>query len=235
MAILSAPDPLDDLMSVPAQSRTPFLSQPPATKPALRGVSHQVASLLALFGGIWLTVEQTAPRAKLAMAIYGICLTALFAISAAYHRPNWQPLPRQRMRRLDHAGIFLQIAGTYTPLCLIALPAESGQRLLALVWGGALAGIVKTLLWVHAPRALTAGLYVLLGWAAVSEWTAIKAAIGPTGVTLMLTGGVLYTVGAVIYAKKKPSPWPLVFGYHEVFHLLVIAAAACHFALVARL
>jgi len=212
-----------------------FLDQKPATKPTLRGVSHQIAAGVALVAGTALALQQDSPRATLAMAVYGASLTFLFAVSATYHRPNWQPGPRRWMRRLDHAGIYLLVAGTYTPICVVGMPEESGQRLLWLVWGGAAVGIVKSMFWAHAPRALSAALYVLLGWAVVSEWADVRASIGPLGVRLLLGGGVLYSLGAVVYARKSPSPWPLVFGYHEVFHALVIGAAACHFAVIARL
>lgn len=212
-----------------------FLDHKPATKPTLRGVSHQIAAGVSLVAGVALALQQDNVRDTLAMAVYAASLTFLFAVSATYHRPNWQPAPRRWMRRLDHAGIYVLVAGTYTPICVVAMPEDSGQRLLWLVWSGAALGIVQSMFWAHAPRALSAALYVLLGWAVVSEWADVSASIGPTGVALLLSGGALYSVGAVVYARKSPSPWPLVFGYHEVFHALVIGAAACHFAVIAGL
>jgi hemolysin III len=205
------------------------------TKPLLRGVSHQVAFYVALVAGGALTALSPAGRPTLAASIYSACLAALFGISAAYHRPTWNPVQRQWMRRLDHAGIYLQIAGTYTPICMLAVPAPAGVRLLWMVWAGALLGIFKSLVWIRAPKALSALLYVLLGWAVVSEWTVVRAGVGDRGLTLLLVGGVLYTLGAVVYARKSPDPWPKVFGYHEIFHVLVIAAALCHYAIVLRL
>lgn len=206
----------------------------PKPKPRLRGVSHEIACYVAVVASAVLIAAAPSGLPTLAATVYGICLSALFAISAAYHRPTWQPQARQRMRRLDHAGIFFQIAGTYTPICLLAVGGEPGQRTFLLIWAGAALGVVKSLLWVHAPKPLTALLYVLLSWGAVSEWTVVSAAIGPQGVALLLVGGVLYTVGALVYAVRRPDPVPHVFGYHEVFHVLVVAAAACHFALVYR-
>lgn len=161
-------------------------------------------------------------------------MTGLFAISAVYHVPMWTPARRQWLRRLDHAAIYLQIAGTYTPICLLALPAAAGESLLSAIWCAATAGIAKSILWVRAPKPVSAALYVGLGWAVVARWQAVVTGLGPVGFALMLCGGVLYTVGAVIYALRKPDPMPQVFGYHEIFHALVIAAAACHFVMVVR-
>jgi len=206
----------------------------PATKPALRGMSHQAFAPFALIAGLWLINNAPDGQASVAAAIYTACITALFVISAAYHRPHWQPAPRQRMRRLDHAAIFLMIAGTYTPFCLITLGGEAGDQLLRVIWGGAIAGIFMKLFWVHAPKPLSAAFYVLLGWAVVTQWHAVSVGLGPIGVSLMLGGGVLYTIGALIYTRRRPDPWPQTFGYHEIFHALVIAAAACHFVMVAR-
>jgi hemolysin III len=136
------------------------------------------------------------------------------------------------MRRLDHSAIFLLIAGTYTPICLL-LPARSGHPLLAIVWGGAAAGVLQSVLWVRAPKPLVAGVYVLLGWAVVPVLPALRAALGGTSLALLAAGGAAYTLGAVVYALRRPDPFPRVFGYHEVFHALVILAAVCHFAVAA--
>ena len=205
---------------------------PALVKPLLRGVSHQIAFFVALLAGGLLVWAHRTEAAWRPLAVFAVCQSALFGISALYHRPTWTPVARARMRRLDHVGIFLQIAGSYTPVCLLAVGGAPGERLLYLVWAGAGLGIVKTLFWVHAPKPVSAGLYVLLGWAVMSEWTAITHALGERGTTLMLAGGAMYTVGALIYALKRPNPWPKTFGYHEIFHLLVIGAAACHFEMV---
>ena len=207
---------------------------PAKVKPRLRGVSHHFASYVAAAATIGLCLRARAGPATWAMLIYGLCLTALFAISATYHVPMWPPTQRQRLRRLDHAAIYLQIAGTYTPVCLLALPPSAGQSLLWTVWVAAALGIAKSVLWVHAPKPVSAALYVGLGWAVVTKWQAVVDGLGPVGMSLMLGGGALYTVGAVIYALRRPDPRPQVFGYHEIFHVLVIAAAACHFVMVSR-
>lgn len=203
-------------------------------KPALRGVSHEVAFYTSLALGTILALWARPGKPLLAAVIYAASVTTLFGISALYHRPNWLPAARARLRRFDHAAIYLLIAGTYTPMGLVALEPDAGRRLLLLAWGGAGLGVGKSLIWPHAPRFITAGLYVLLGWLAMSEWSALAASLGVAGVVLLLLGGVLYTVGALIYARKRPDPWPATFGYHEIFHVLVILAACCHFTMVAR-
>ncbi len=210
---------------------------PPAVrvKPSLRGVMHQVTFLICLVAAPILTLQQPPGVRTWAIGVYTGCLTALFGISAAYHRPTWQPAARARMRRLDHAGIYLQIAGTYTPMCLLAIGGETGRRLLWLVWLGAAAGVVKSLLWVHAPKPLSALLYVGLGWLVVSEWPTLRAVLSTRDLALLFAGGVLYTLGAVIYSLKRPDPVPKVFGYHEIFHTLVVAAAICHFVMIQSL
>lgn len=204
-------------------------------KPRLRGVSHEIMFFFGLAGATALVAKAPAGRPTWAALVYGLSFVAMFGISALYHRKNWAPVARKRMRRLDHSGIYLLIAGTYTPVTLLALDPAVGERLLALVWAGAGLGMVQAIGWPGLPRKYTAGLYILLGWALVSEWSAVVAGIGPVGLALVFGGGALYTAGAVIYATKKPDPWPRVFGYHEIFHLLVIGAAMAHAALVVRL
>jgi len=203
-----------------------------AHKPLLRGVSHEIAAGLALAGALVLAVLAPSGPARAGAAVYGASLVALFTVSAAYHRPSWPPRARLFMRRLDHSAIFVLIAGTYTPLCLL-LGGQAGHALLAAVWGGALVGVVQSVAWPRAPKPLVAGLAVLLGWAAVPLLPALRGTLGMGGLLLLGAGGALYTLGAVIYATGKPDPFPRVFGYHEVFHALVIAAAAMHFAVVA--
>jgi hemolysin III len=205
---------------------------PPREKPLLRGVSHEVASAFALAGGVALVQEAAGLRASLAAAVYALALTAQFGVSALYHRPRWGERARLVMRRLDHAAIFLLIAGTYTPICLL-LPPGLGRALLAGVWAGAAAGIALSVAWPTAPKALVAGLCVALGWAVVPVIPALRVAIGTGGLALLLGGGVAYTAGAVVYAARRPDPFPRVFGYHEVFHALVVVAAVCHYAAVA--
>ncbi len=204
----------------------------PAQKPLLRGVSHQIAFFVSLATGAWLTWQQPAGTARWAVLVYYLCLSALFGISAAYHRPTWGVEARQWMRRLDHAGIYLQIAGTYTPICLLAVRGDAGWHLLAWVWLGAGLGMVKTLAWVNSPKALTALLYMVLSWAVVGQWSIVSAALGRIGLFWLMSGGVLYSLGALAYVLKRPNPVAKTFEYHEVFHVLVILAAACHCWLV---
>jgi len=205
-------------------------SQP--SKPLLRGVSHEIAAWLALAAGVTLALVAPGGRARTSAVVYAASLFSLFAVSALYHRPNWAPRARLWMRRLDHSAIFLLIAGTYTPFCLL-LGGATGRTMLAVAWAGAAAGVLQSILWVRAPKPLVAALYVLLGWVVVPVVPALRAALGTGALALLATGGLLYTLGAVVYASRRPDPLPRVFGYHEVFHGLVIAAAACHFAVVA--
>jgi hemolysin III len=202
----------------------------PTRKPLLRGVSHEIAAAFAVAGWVALIRAAPGPRAAAAAAVYGLALTAQFAISALYHRPSWGTQARLVMRRLDHAAIFLLIAGTYTPFCLL-LPG-GGRWLLLAVWSGAVAGMVLSVAWPLAPKWLMAALTVGLGWAVVPMLPSLHGAIGARGLWLLGAGGVAYTVGALVYASRRPDPFPRVFGYHEVFHALVIAAAICHYVAV---
>ncbi len=200
-------------------------------KPLLRGVSHQVAAGVALLAGIFLVRSAATGRGALAAAIYAGSLTALFTISAAYHRPNWSPEARARMRRLDHSAIFLLIAGTYTPFCFL-LDSPSGRTLLAVVWCGATLGMLRAIFWVHAPKLFIAASYLALGWVVIPWWPSLREVFTRREVMLLAVGGAAYSTGAVVYALRKPDPSPTVFGYHEIFHALVIVAAGCHFAAV---
>jgi len=201
-------------------------------KPMLRGVSHQVACFVSLIAGAVLVAHAPSEGARRSALVYMVCLTMLFGISAAYHLPTWGPRARQWMRRLDHASIFLFIAGTYTPLSLAMLPADRAS-LLRVVWGGAAAGVFQSILWVTAPKPLIAVIYVVLGWSILPYVGQVHAAVGPWPLAMILGGGVIYSTGALVYARKRPDPVPEVFGYHEVFHALVIAAAVIHFVAVA--
>lgn len=204
----------------------------PRTKPLLRGVSHEIAAGVALAGLVALVLLAPGPRARLGALVYGVSLVALFSVSALYHRPTWSPRARLWMRRLDHSAIFLLIAGTFTPLCLLLGDARA-HTLLAVVWAGAGLGILRALLWPRAPRWVATALYLGLGWAAIPLVPAMYRALGPLSLALLAGGGLLYSVGAVIYATRRPDPFPRVFGYHEIFHALVVAAAGLHFAVAA--
>jgi hemolysin III len=200
-------------------------------KPLLRGVLHEIAAAFAFAGGVALAHVAHGTRATVAAAVYGVSLFALFSISALYHRPRWSPSLYVIMRRLDHAAIFVLIAGTYTPVCLL-VPSQGGLTLLAVVWTAALAGVVFSILKPRAPKALNATLYVALGWAVLPVLPSLWRALGPGGMALFLAGGLVYSAGAVIYALRRPDPFPRVFGYHEVFHALVILAAAFQYVAV---
>jgi hemolysin III len=205
-----------------------------AVKPRLRGVSHEWAFFTSLGLGIALIAAADSSRATLAMAIYAASLSALFGTSALYHRVNWRrSAVRQWMRRLDHSMIFFLIAGTYTPFALLVLDGPIADAILAVVWIGAIAGSVVEMIWIDHPKWVAAVIYMSLGWVAIAAFPQMWDAMGPAGVLLIGAGGLLYTAGAVVYATQRPNPSPAVFGYHEVFHLFVIAAAAFHFAAVA--
>ncbi|HVM68300.1 MAG TPA: hemolysin III family protein [Gaiellaceae bacterium] len=202
-------------------------------RPRLRGVFHQYAFVAALVAGTLLVVAADDARERVAMAIYAAALATMLGISAVYHRVVWRsPETRQRMRRLDHSAIPLLIAGTYTPFALLAFDDALSDALLVVVWAGAGASLFLNLLWVDAPKWVTAVVFVALGWVGVAAVPQLLAfGLAPT--LLVFLGGALYTVGAVIYALRRPNPVPLVFGYHEIFHLLVLAAAAAHFVAIA--
>jgi hemolysin III len=204
------------------------------SKPKLRGVSHQWAFVASLFLGIGLIVAAETPRATLAVAIYATSLSALLGTSALYHRVNWKrPEARRWMRRLDHSMIFFLIAGTYTPFALLVLDGPLADAILAVVWFGALVGAIVEMVWIEHPKWVAALVYMSLGWVAVVAFPGMWEEMGVGGTLLVAAGGLLYTVGAVVYATQRPDPSPRVFGYHEVFHLLVILAAAAHFSAIA--
>ena len=171
--------------------------------------------------------------ARFVVAVYALAIAALFGVSAAYHRGDWSTVARARMRRLDHSMIFLAIAATYTPIAAFALSPTSARLVLPIVWGGAVVGIVIRNVWHDAPAPVATAPYVVVGWVAVLVMADVWRSLGVAGFTLIAAGGLLYTVGAVIYALHRPDPWPRTFGYHEVFHLLVIGGAALHYVGVA--
>jgi hemolysin III len=189
---------------------------------------------VSLVAGVCLVMGAGSVRARLAVAVYALSVAALFGTSALYHRVDWRTLgARQRMRRLDHTMIFVLIAGTYTPFGLLVLGGTLGLAILIAVWSAALAGALFKLLWIDAPSWLGAATYILIGWIAVIALPELVDRLGIAAVTALALGGFLYSVGAVIYARKRPDPVPSVFGYHEVFHVLVVAAAALQYVVVA--
>jgi hemolysin III len=208
-------------------------SASPAVKPRLRGVWHEYTFFASILTGTALVVLAPPGRGRTAAAVYAGAVCALFGASALYHRVTWSPPVRRWMRRLDHSMIFLLIAGTYTPFGLLVLSGTLATAVLSVVWAGAIGGVVLKLCWIDAPKWLVAGVYLALGWVAVAAMPRIAGELGATPVALLLGGGVAYSVGAVVYARGRPDPWPAVFGYHEVFHALVVLAAAAHYAVVA--
>jgi hemolysin III len=204
------------------------------TKPRLRGVTHEWAFFISLVAGAALILAAPSDHARVAMAIYAFSLSALLGTSALYHRVNWRrPEIRRWMRRLDHSMIFLLIAGTVTPFAVLVMSGPLADALLIAVWAGALAGIVVELIWVDAPKWFSTIVYVAVGWIGALGFPAIVVEAGLGAGLLIAAGGVLYTVGAVVYARQRPDPNPAVFGYHEIFHVLVLAAIAAHFAAIA--
>jgi len=202
-------------------------------RPRLRGVVHQWSFFVALVAGVVLVMTAPPGRATAAAAVYAVALAGLLGTSALYHRISWRPAVRARWRRIDHSMIFVLIAGTYTPFAALVLSGSTQTVVLAGVWGGAAAGIVFSLVWVSAPKWLAAAVYVALGWFSLVAFSQIIDRAGIGALALLLGGGVLYTAGALVYARRRPDPSPAVFGYHEVFHVLVVAAAVAHFVAVA--
>jgi hemolysin III len=219
-------------MATTAPAQLP-LSPATPVKPRLRGVSHQYAFFVSLGCGVGLILAASGGRARLAASIYAGAVSALFGTSALYHRVTWRPRARRWMRRLDHSMIFVLIAGTYTPVALLALHGPLASAILIVLWVGALGGVVFKLLWIDAPKWLFAAVYVAFGFVSAAVMGELPSAIGWLGVAGLALGGLLYTAGAIVYASGRPDPAPTVFGYHEIFHALVIAAAALHYAVIA--
>ena len=203
------------------------------TKPRLRGWIHQYCAVAAVIAGTPLVAVSWAEASKRAghsTLTYMLAIVAMFAVSAIYHRVHWESASvRNWMRRLDHSMIFVLIAGTYTPFARLAMPRGTGQVVLAIVWGGALAGIALTLFWPAAPRWLNVTLYLLLGWVAVWCTPMILDYAGLAATVLLAVGGALYSLGAIFYGLRRPDPWPTTFGYHEIFHACTAAAALCQY------
>ncbi|KAB1641620.1 hemolysin III family protein [Gulosibacter chungangensis] len=240
----------DELPERTSQSTSPSAAQDPAwglpgiplveeaaehppqdVKPTWRGWIHAGTFPVTIAAGIVLISLADGAAAKWSSAVFMLTSMLLFGISALYHRINWKPKTKQLFRRLDHANIFLLIAGTYTPLAVLALPPHKGVLLLSLVWAGALLGIGFRVFWVTAPRWLYVPLYVLLGWAAMMYIVDLVEA-NVAMMVLVLVGGLLYTLGAVVYGMKRPNPIPGVFGFHELFHTATVLAFLCHWTAI---
>ena len=202
-------------------------------KPRLRGWIHLYCAVAAAIAGTALVAVSWAEASKRAghsTLTYALTIVAMFAVSAIYHRVDWQSATaRKWMRRLDHSMIFVLIAGTYTPFARLAMPRPTGYVVLAIVWGGAVAGIALTLFWATAPRWVGVPVYLLLGWVAVWFTKTIVHHAGWAATVLLAVGGALYSIGAVVYGLRRPDPWPTTFGYHEIFHACTAVAAICHY------
>jgi hemolysin III len=204
-------------------------------KPRMRGWLHAYAFFVALVGGVVLcTLAALRPGIAPVMsaAVYSLSVCAMFGVSGLYHRRVWTERGYQVMRRLDHSMIFIFIAGTYTPFCVLLLPKSTAVLLLWLVWGGAVLGVGMQLIWPHAPRWVSAPLYLALGWVAVAVMPDLLHKGGVAAFVLLCVGGLAYSVGAVFYALRRPNPWPTVFGHHEFFHACTLIAAICHYVAV---
>ena len=202
-------------------------------RPLLRGKLHLVAALLTPFGVVTLMLLADSPSAYVGGGVFAASLVALYTSSASYHLVPWPRRLQGVMKRVDHSMIFALIAGTYTPFCLVVLGRGWGISMLALVWSIAGAGMLLKIAWPYAPRWLGVGLYLGVGWLAIVPAWEVASRLGAWQTFLLLFGGALYSVGGVVYATRWPDPSPRVFGFHEVFHVLVVAGSLIHFALIA--
>ena len=210
-----------------------MIHRPAPVKPRLRGLLHQYAFFASLPALLVLLLTSQTGRAAFAATVYGLSLVALFGVSALFHRVTWSTRARRWMGRLDHAMINVLIAGTFTPFGLLVLSGTLATVTLAFVWAGALGGILLHVLWIDAPKWLSSAVYVVLGWSGIAAMPQLVSHVGWGPTALIALGGALYSAGAAVYALRRPDPAPGVFGYHEVFHALVVAAAVTHYAVVA--
>jgi hemolysin III len=205
----------------------------PVARPLLRGVLHEVGLGVALVVGTLLIVGADGGRASVGASIFAGSVALMLAASTLYHRVIWRPRARLWMRRVDHAGVYILIAGTYTAVGLISLHGVLKWTVLSIVWAGALAATLAKFCWVRSPKWLSVVVGVTLGWVGIAALPQLEANAGPAAVALLLAGGVAYTAGAVVYARGRPDPAPTVFGYHEVFHALTLVAIACQYVAIA--
>ena len=201
-------------------------------KPRLRGVLHELAFPISLLGGAWAILHAPAGHARTATAVYAATLSACLGVSALYHRVDWSATMKRWLRRLDHATIFMLIAGTFTPIAVVALTGWLSVATLVVVWGGAALGSLLALFWIDAPVVIEVGPYLAVGGFGVVLMPHLASNIGPVGVGLLALGGAGYIAGAIIYARQRPDPWPRTFGFHEIFHTLVIAAAVLQWVVI---
>jgi hemolysin III len=241
-----AVDPSEDRAGTEGPNAAPALLGPDAApdglaeqvvtalaKPLLRGWLHAICFFLAIPAGVLVISLATSPRGRIGAVIYAIGLVALFGVSGSYHRGRWSDAKRRLMQRLDHGTIFVMIAGSYTPLCLLVLRGWVACTMLVIAWGGAAAGFILSFANGRAVRVARGALYIALGWASVIAAPQLLEHLSPVELALVVIGGLLFTVGAITLATRWPDPFPRVFGYHEVWHVLVVAAVACHFVAIA--
>lgn len=202
-------------------------------RPLLRGTLHLVMAIVAPFALVLMLLIAHTPQGYVGAAIFGAAMIACFSISASYHLVPWPQVLRGVMKRLDHSMIFVLIAGTYTPFCLTVLWGAWGISMLSVVWSIAGAGVLLKVAWPSAPRPLSVGAYLAVGWVALIATVPLLSAMAPWALALVALGGALCSIGGLVYARKRPDPYPRVFGYHEVFHALVVAGVVVFFSLVA--
>ena len=208
-------------------------SEEALARPLLRGVFHQVGFWISLVVGTLLIVGAEGARRHVAAAVFAGAVAACFGASALYHRITWTPRLRMWMRRVDHAGVYLLIAGTYTPVCLLVLTGAWRWAVAAVVWAGAGAAAVLKFVWVAAPKWLAVAIGIMLGWSGVAVLPQLATRLNPAAVALLGFGGLVYTAGAIVYAGRRPDPIPAVFGYHELFHVLTLIAVSCQYVAIA--
>jgi hemolysin III len=207
--------------------------EPESSRPVLRGWLHLVSFVVTLVAGPLLVARAHSLEARAVLIIYVVSMVALFGVSAAFHRIRWSPVGRRRMRRADHATIFLAIAGTYTAVAGLTVHGWAQVLVLCLVWFGGAIGVTVRQLWLDAPKWAIAVPYIVAGWSALAIVPQLVRGLGGGGFALVLAGGACYTIGALCYSLKRPNPVPGVFGYHEVFHAFTVAGAALHYAAIA--
>lgn len=202
---------------------------PELLRPRLRGTFHRATAPIAAMAFVLLAVRTEHRRDLLAVLIYGVCVTAMLAVSGIYHHARIPPRARRVLKRVDHATILLAIAGSYTAVTTVALTGTARTVMLVIVWVLAAVGIAIRMLWLDAPRPLTTAVYVLVGWSIAGNLPAYLRALDAGEFILLAAGGIAYSIGGVVYARRSPDPWPATFGFHEVFHALVVMGAACHY------
>ncbi len=208
------------------------LCDPPPQRPRFRGVIHRWGAVGFILLFIALSFVAYRPGSRLVVAIYGCCVTAMLTASAVYHSGRLSPTATRRLKRVDHATILFAIAGTYTAVIALAMEGRTRVVMLVVVWVASLIGIAIRMIWLYAPYPLVAVVYVVVGWIALVDIGALARALSDGQMALVVVGGLLYTAGGIVYGARRPDPWPTVFGYHEVFHALVVVGALAHYLAV---